>query len=139
MRNQDFHGDSEVKAAKSAVWWVIGVVAIVAIGGWFLTRSSETMDNAIINYEEFHVLYTTCDQINEKLMNLRAIPDDDKAFEQFSKAQQVTALKASMTKVVNDYNAKSKMWNRSLWKSGNLPYQLNANDYRGYYDSQVGY
>lgn len=139
MRNQDFHGDNEVKIMKSAIWWGLGVLLIIAGVAWFLTRSSETIDNAIINYEEFQTIYTTCDQINQKLVNLRAIPDDDKAFEQFSKAQQVTALKASLTKWVNDYNAKSKMWNRSMWKSSTLPHQLDVNSYPGYYDSRVGY
>ena len=31
-----------------------------------------------------------------------------------------------------DYNAKSKMWGRSLWKSKSLPYQLSVTDFSNY-------
>lgn len=139
FRNQDFHGNKEIQFGKSAVWWVLGVIAIVSVAGWFLLGSGRVVKQAFIDYEEFETIYNTCTQIDEKLQNLRAIPETDKAFEQFSKAQQVTALKSSMTKWVNDYNAKSKLWHRSMWKSNKLPYQLNVNDYPGYYDPAVGY
>ena len=66
------------------------------------------------------------------LCNIKDIPETDKMFDQFSKTSQQIALKSKMNRWIEDYNAKSKMWNRSLWKSNKLPYQLSSADFSCY-------
>ena len=63
---------------------------------------------------------------------MKSIPETDKMFEQFSKTQRINALQVNLNKWINDYNAKSKMWNRSIWKSDKLPYQLTTNEFNCY-------
>jgi hypothetical protein len=55
---------------------------------------------------------------------MKDLPDDDVMFEQFSKAQRINTIQTNLNRWVETYNAKSKMWGRSLWKSNELPYQL---------------
>jgi hypothetical protein len=50
-------------------------------------------------------------------------------FEQFYKAQRILAIKTQLNRWVEDYNAKSKMWGRALWKSNALPYQLTTQEF----------
>jgi hypothetical protein len=97
-----------------------------------IMNAETTMDTAFIRYEEFQELYNTCDKINTDICNMRDMPDDDKSFEQFSKPQRINTLKTQLNRWVQDYNAKSKMWNRSMWKSAKLPYQLDVNQFNCY-------
>jgi hypothetical protein len=60
------------------------------------------------------------------------LPESDKMFEQFSKTQRINTLKTQLNRWVEEYNAKSKMINHSLWKSSELPYQLNTNQFNCY-------
>ena len=116
---------------KFIIWFV--VLAFV-IGGifWFFSRSEKVMDNAFIRYEEFQEIYNTCSKLNTDLCNMKEMPADDKSFEQFTKPQRINTLKTQLNKWVEDYNAKSKMWNRSMWKSSSLPYQLDVKQFNCY-------
>ena len=89
-------------------------------------------DDALINYEEFQEIYNTCKKIDSDLGNIRAVPDNDKMFESISKQAMITAKRQQMNRWVEEYNAKSKMWNRSLWKSSKLPYQLSSEEFKNY-------
>ena len=91
-----------------------------------------SVDNAVISYEEYTDIYHACAKINTDLCNMKAMPDNDASFQQFSKAQRINTLKTQLNNWVEQYNAKSKMINRSIWKSGNLPYQLNCTDFNCY-------
>jgi hypothetical protein len=90
------------------------------------------VDNAFINYEQFQEIWNTCQKLNTDMGIMRDLPETDKMFEQFSKVQRLSTLKIQLNKWVEDYNAKSKMWNRSLWKSKSLPYQLTVNEFTNY-------
>lgn len=89
-------------------------------------------DSIISNYEDFQSMYNTCAKIDSDLKTIRSTPDDDAMFAQFSKGAMVAAKRQLMTRWVNEYNAKSKMINRNLWKAKALPYQLNEEDYPNY-------
>ena len=82
------------------------------------------LHDAVQRYEEYQEIYNTCTKLNTDLCNMKALPDNDPMFEQFSKAQRILAIKTQLNRWVEDYNAKSKMWGRALWKSNELPYQL---------------
>jgi hypothetical protein len=93
---------------------------------------STHIDDATIVYEEYQEIYNTCQKLNTDLGIIQTTPDNDKQFDQFSKAQRLNAIKQNLNRWVEDYNAKSKMWGRSLWKSKQLPYQLSVNDFSNY-------
>jgi hypothetical protein len=122
----------ETRYAKKWIIWI--VILSFVIGGivWFFNRTEKTVDAAFVKYEEFQEIYNTCSKLNTDICNMRDMPEGDKSFEQFSKAQRINTLKTQLNKWVEDYNAKSKMWNRSIWKSDQLPYQLNVNQFNCY-------
>ena len=120
------------KKFKRAIYWVIALVFVVSGITWLCNRSVSVVDNAIIHYEEFQELYNTCTKLNTDLCNMKDLPDTDKMFEQFSKIQRMNTLRTQLNRWVEDYNGKSKMWNRSLWKSNSLPYQLEVNQFNCY-------
>ncbi|MCK9568875.1 hypothetical protein M0R72_08040 [Candidatus Pacearchaeota archaeon] len=123
-----------------ALAWIggiaIGVIVLALIlmsfGIGIGNRVAGTTDAMLIRYEEFQDIYNTCVKLNTDLCNMKAVPETDKMFEQFSKEQRLLALRTNLNKWVEDYNAKSKMWNRALWKSKSLPYQLTTQKFNCY-------
>jgi len=115
----------EIKIFKNLYLWLIVIVVGLSIGGWMLTRVSKAThaEDAVIVYEEYQEIYNTCSKLNTDLCNMKSLDEKDVMFEQFSKAQRVNTIKTQLNKWVEDYNAKSKMWGRSLWKSSALPYE----------------
>lgn len=130
--------DQEMKEVstfmKSWVVWLILVSCVVGAAGWVAHRSVAVVDSGILHYEDFQEIYTTTKKIDSDLATVRAIPENDKMFANFSKASVIAARKQQLTRWVEEYNAKSKMLNRSLWKSSTLPYQLDTADFRNYKD-----
>lgn len=86
----------------------------------------------ISNYEEFQEIYNTCQKVDADLKTICGMSDGDAMFSQFSKGAMITQKRQLMTRWVNEYNAKSKMYTRSLWKSPSLPYQLNEEHFPNY-------
>ena len=109
---------------------------IVIIGLWSFGIVWHHADNiandAVVNYEEFQEIYNTCQKVDHDLAALKGVPEDDKMFAMMSKAAMVNGKRQQMNRWVEEYNSKSKMWNRSLWKSAKLPYQLSVNDFVNY-------
>lgn len=124
--------NEEKKEVKGIVYWFVGLIFVLSMIGFLCNRTVSAVDNGIIHYEEFQELYNTCTKINTDLCNMKDLPDTDKMFEQFSKTQRMNTLRTNLNMWVEDYNAKSKMWNRSLWKSNSLPYQLTTNQFNCY-------
>lgn len=126
----------ETRFAKKNLIWIIGLMFILGTIGWVAARASKVaenvIDNAPPNYEEFQEVYNTCQKINSDLATVRDVPDSDPMFAQFSKAAMIAAKRQQMTRWVEEYNAKSKMWNRAMWKSNALPYQLSISDFSRY-------
>lgn len=122
--------------------WFVWCLVFIAITGilsvlwllwfandWFYKQAHQVADTAVIKYEEFQEIYNTTSKIDTDICNMQSIPDDDVMFKQFSKAQQVNWLKTNLNKWVEDYNAKSKMRTRDLWKSNTLPHQLSLSQF----------
>jgi hypothetical protein len=117
-------------------WIVLTIICIVvlwAIGkGCQATDKVTNVETAFINYEEFFNIYNTCYQIDADLGNLRTLPDSDKMFTQFSKAQLINTKQLQLNRWINEYNSKSSMWHRRMWKDGALPYTLTTNHFSNY-------
>jgi hypothetical protein len=118
---------------------LIVIILIICSVGIFIFQKScgvankvTDPDKIISNYEEFQEIYNTCYQINTDICNMKDAPETDKMFEQFSKTQRILALRTNLNKWVNEYNAKSKMFTREMWKSPKLPYQLELNQFNCY-------
>jgi len=122
------------KKGKRIILWVIGLSLVLGAVLWTcsMAKKATHADDAVIVYEEYQEIYNTCFQLNTDLCNIKEVPDSDKMFDQFSKAQRVNAIKANLNRWVEAYNAKSKMWGRSLWKSSKLPYELSVNEFNCY-------
>lgn len=127
--------------ARQTIWKAVGLLILVGLIGFglkllftpaALVERVTDPDNVISNYEEFQNIYNTCQKLDADLKTIRETPDSDPMFAQFSKGAMVAAKRQQMTRWVNEYNAKSKMINRNLWKSNALPYQLNEEDFPNY-------
>lgn len=119
---------------KTFGYVVLGI--LIFIGLWVFGKTmffaDKVVGNALTNYEEFQEIYNTCQQLNSDLAVIKGIPDTDKMFSQISKQAMLAAKKQTLNRWIEEYNAKSKMWNRNLWKSDKLPYSLNTNDFSNY-------
>jgi hypothetical protein len=121
----------EISFGKKIFYWIIALCLISSIAGFIWTKTKEAthIDDAVQNYEQFQEIYNTCVKLNTDLCNYKDLPEKDVMFEQFSKAQRILAIKTQLNRWVEDYNAKSKMFGRSIWKSKALPYQLSTQDF----------
>ena len=122
---------NEISFAKKTIYWIIGLSLFASVVGLVLTKAKEAthIEDAVQNYEQFQEIYNTCVKLNTDLCNYKDLPENDVMFEQFSKAQRILAIKTQLNRWVEDYNAKSKMWGRGLWRSNALPYQLSTQDF----------
>ena len=102
---------------------------VINIGKKHITNS---MENAVISYDEYQNIYATCNQLNTDLGIVQSTPDKDKQFEQFSKAQRINAIKSNLNRWVEEYNSKSKHIDKKWWKSDALPYQLSVEQFSNY-------
>ncbi len=121
----------EERFFKRMVYWVIGLVIVLLVGGFVIHKFREAtrVDTAVQNYEEYQEIYNTCVKINMDICNMKDVPETDPMFSQFSKAQRILALRTNLNRWIEEYNAKSKMWGRALWKSNTLPYQLSNQEF----------
>jgi len=90
------------------------------------------MENAVISYDEYQNIKATCDQLNTDLGIVQSTPETDRQFEQFTKSQRINSIKSNLNRWIEEYNAKSKHIDKKWWKSGELPYQLNINQFDNY-------
>lgn len=121
----------ETRFLKRIIYWVIGLSILLSIGGFIVHKMREAtkIDTAVQNYEEYQEIYNTCVKINRDICNMKDVPETDPMFSQFSKAQRILTLRTNLNRWIEEYNAKSKMWGRSLWKSSSLPYQLTNQEF----------
>jgi len=122
----------EIKLGKRLFLWLFGVFLLVSVGTFIASRTVKTVDSGIIHYEEFQNIYNTCVKVNLDMCNMKNVPANDPMFDQFSKAQRINALQSQLNRWTEEYNAKSKEINHSLWKSSALPYQLTTQQFTCY-------
>jgi len=122
----------ESNFVKRNILWLVLLFVILGVGGWFFTTSTKVVDTAFIRYEEFQEIYNTCQKVNSDLAIIKNIPDNDPMFASFSKQAMLSNKKQQLTRWIEEYNAKSKMWNRAMWKSSSLPYQLDVSQFSNF-------
>ncbi len=112
------------------------IILTICIAGGILStacmHAGKAYEDAVINYEEYREIYQTTQKINTDLCSMRELPEKDIMFAQFSKPQRIQQMKQNLNRWIEDYNAKSKMINRSIWKSSELPYQLSVTQFNCY-------
>jgi len=128
-----------MKTFRIVVLVILGIVALSVFGFMGTTCNNaqnqvqdHVVNNSFDSYEEYQEIYNTCQKLNTDLCNIKDVPDSDKMFEQFSKSQRIVNIKQTLNRWIEEYNAKSKMWNRFMWKSKGLPYQLSTTDFNCY-------
>lgn len=92
-------------------------------------HAEKSYNNAVINYEEYQEIYNTCIKLNKDLCNQDKLSNISGGF---SKEERKQAIRANLDRWIGEYNAKSKMLNRSIWKSSELPYQLSSEQFNCY-------
>lgn len=134
MYKSDYDSEfkDDVNFTKKSIVWIVGLLFVIGGAIWFFTRSVNVADTALLRYEEFQEIYNTCAKINTDLGTIRAVDENDKMFSSFSKQAMLTNKKQQLSRWVEDYNAKSKVWNRALWKSNTLPYQLDVSQFTNF-------
>lgn len=128
--------------------WLVFVLVLLALAlgfaGRMLSRPAAIVDRVtdpdrvIANYEWFEEAYNDCLALDAKIATtakqidsqFEGLPDDRTEWSRQDRdayAQWNTTLNGQRSQrqnIVAEYNAKSKLITRSLWKSPNLPYQL---------------
>ena len=115
------------------------VLVLLAISGFamrscniFKKHAYNSMENAVINYDEYQNIYAACEQINLDLGVIKETPEEDPQFAQFTKMQRINSLKMQLNKLIQTYNAKSKHIDKVLWKSKELPQTLKTDLFPNY-------
>ncbi len=134
MRTDEF--SEEARPIKKFIVWFVVFLLVVSGVVVFINKTTRTVEKGIVQYEQFQDIYNTCNKINTDICNKLGINDDDQMFENFSKSSQLYTLQTNLNRWVEEYNAKSKTWTRSMWKSKTLPYQLSVEDFDCYQKSK---
>lgn len=120
---------------------IIGILIFIALLALSFTvrtcsiaqnHVENSMKNAVISYDEYQDIYATCVQLNLDLGVIKDTPETDSQFSQFSKQQRINTLKQQLNRWINEYNAKSKHIDKKWWKSSELPYSLESNQFSNY-------
>lgn len=133
MYRSKYDNDDETRFAKRSILWVIVLMFAVSGTVAFFARAAQVADTAVIRYEEFQEIYNTCQKIDTDLGVIRNVASDDAMFAQFSKAAMIAQKQQQLSRWVEEYNAKSRMWNRALWKSDTLPHQLTVQQFQNFH------
>lgn len=126
--------ENEFKIVRNIILYFFITIIVLSIGGFYISKLGEAthINDAVQTYEDFQEVYNTCIKLNTDLCNMHSLDEKDVMFEQFSKAQRINTIKTQLNKWCENYNAKSKMWGRNLWKSKDLPYEIKPQDFSCY-------
>lgn len=111
---------------------VIGILVLLAgiyFGGKAIgvfDRVTEP-DHIINSYEEYEEMYAACEKICDDLRVLDASEVDKTSG--FSKEERIIAMEQNLNRWIREYNAKSRMITRNMWKSETLPHSLKRTDF----------
>lgn len=133
------------------LWY--GSLALILVGavGWFITMLAKPAalvnkvtdpDRIIQNYEWFEESYNDALALDEKIKTTQSqidsqfsgMPTDRNEWsrsnqEEFNRLNSVVVgMRSQRESIVADYNARSKMITRQLWKNPALPYQIDVED-----------
>ncbi len=125
---------------------VIGIIIILIVGQFLkigldqifgVTRKTINADNIIYNYEWFKMQYNDYLQLKSKIQIAELEQStykqtyqdnwDDKSKSEYQRLETIqTGLRYQLQDVIAEYNQKSSMINRNIFKDTDLPYELNT-------------
>lgn len=132
-------------------WFIVGVTIVCSIVGFGLTMLAKPAaiidkvtdpDRVIFNYEWYQDTYNDCLALDKQIVNAQNQVDtlqsslnadrstwgrEDKT-EWNRLSSVVGGMRTQRDSVIADYNAKSKMLTRNLFKDRSLPYKLEVVD-----------
>jgi hypothetical protein len=124
---------------KTFGWIVLGILVLGALtifGKVFGVFDKVTdPDHIIASYEQYEEIYSTCNKICDDIRVLKN--SDVEETSGFSKGERIIAYENNINRWIRDYNAKSRMITKNLWKSPNLPYQLKRSDFNCKSDEEL--
>jgi len=148
----DAHDIRVVRKTGLGLIWLFFLFVVILSVGWFiftmLSRPAALVDRVtdpdriIANYEWFEEAYNDCLALDAKIATtaqqiesqFKDLPKDRSGWSRQDRDawnQWQTTLNGQRSQrqnIVAEYNAKSKLITRQLWKSPNLPYQLEIID-----------
>lgn len=149
------------KAIRKTIWWIIGVVLLftIVISGIKLIllpmktakeviEKTLDADNVLHNYEFFKQQYSDWKAINSKInvadtavsrFKRDAGPRSDWGYEDKNEMSRLNSiangLRLQREDIESEYNAKSNMLNRELFKTNDLPCKLENGEEDRTYDN----
>jgi hypothetical protein len=84
-------------------------------------------EHIINSYEEYEEIYSTCNKLCDDISNYKNMEVDKTSG--FSKQERILNLETQLNRWIREYNAKSRMITKNMWKSNKLPYQLKRSDF----------
>ena len=111
--------------------WILGLIFLTVILGGifkFVTTPAQLVgkvtdaNHIIYTYEEFQNSHNAILSVCQKIDNTKKLTKESAGF---SNEERVLALENKLSTLVADYNAKSKMITRQMWKSKDLPHTIN--------------
>lgn len=115
--------------AKSWILWVVALIFVIGGITWFFNRAEKTAETAIIRYEEFQDIYNTCKKLDNDICIISDGPSESGGF---AKSDRINSVKMNLNRWIEQYNADSRKWTRSMWKSKDLPYELSLDEFSCY-------
>ena len=118
---------------KSFIGWIIVVFILLGLFAGivhWVSKPTRLLDRVtepghiINNYEDYQTLYDDCRSLCKKIDNLSKLTSETSGG--FSKEERLLALQNRMEELIAEYNAKSKMITRKMWKSSSLPHSLDS-------------
>lgn len=146
---EDYASQFEKNPKGSAVKWILGLIIFFFLIGILVTvlnilsqpakiaEKTFDADNVLYNYEWFKQQYNDYQALNKKITDADssvvrftrvAGPRKDWTFEDKTEQARLQSiadgLRYQLADLVSQYNARSKMANRSIFKTNDLPEQL---------------
>lgn len=138
--------DNPGKLIRKIIFWGVITFMVLCAVGWGISIMSQPArvisktldaDNMINNYEWYKTQYNDFKAINQKIKDAEGAvvkfksdmgPRKDWDYEDKTEASRLSSivdgLKYQKADIVSAYNARSKMANRTLFKSNDLPEML---------------
>ena len=112
---------------KNGIIAIIGIFLIIGALASIKScndKTVEVVNTGIDQYEEFHSIYNTVLKLKEDIKTINELDENDKMFNFVSKSATLMGKKQLLNRWISEYNAKSSMVNREIWKGTSLPYKL---------------
>lgn len=125
--NEEFFGK---KVGMIVTIFVIFYLLVAFLSGIFpfnIVKKATNPNKIISNYEWYYDTYNQIKsidiQISEAEISLKTLTLDTEIYNR--SIIELNGLKRMRLNYISEYNSKSKQITRNLWKSNDLPYQIN--------------